>query len=473
MVHKRKNRRKRKKMIEQVELTAMAAEGKAMGRKDGKVIFVENAIPGDVVDVLTSKNKPDYAIGRVYKFHEKSPLRIEPFCKHFKMCGGCRWQYITYEQQLTYKQDIVEEAFRRVGKLEFEEILPIRGADETTHYRNKLEYTFSNSRWIFEEEIEAGVEIPHKNALGFHVPKLYHKIVDITECFHQPAPSNEIKNMVRDYALEHGLTFYDLLEHTGFLRTLTLRNSLAGEWMVIVCLAEENKEQREGLLDALLEKFPQITSLHYVINSKLNDTLYDQDIITYHGKGYIDEYLEELKFKISPKSFFQTNPKQALNLYGIIRDFANLTGDEVVYDLYTGTGSIAQFLARYCKKVVGIEEVADAIKDANYNAKENNLTNCHFITGDVKEHLNGDFVAIHGHPDLLVTDPPRAGLHPTVVANILNIYPKRIIYVSCNPVTQARDLGLMSSHYRIEKIQPVDMFPQTYHIENVVLLVKK
>lgn len=468
----RRRNRKRRKILEQVEMTAMAAEGRAMGHQDGKVIFVENAIPGDVVDVIVHKNKTDYAIGKIQTLHQASDLRKEPFCQHFGICGGCKWQHLVYEQQLIYKQQIVEESLRRIGKLEFDEIMPILGSEKTRFFRNKLEYTFSNSRWMFEEEINSGEEITNRNALGFHVPKLFHKIVEITDCHLQPSPSNEIKNVVRDFAYEHGLGFYDILQNTGFLRNLLIRNSIKGELMVIVSMGEEQETNRVALLDHLLEKFPQITSLHYVINQKKNDTLFDQDIITYHGKGYIDEYLEELKFKISPKSFFQTNPYQALRLYSVVRDFANLQGNEIVYDLYTGTGSIAQFVARYCQKVVGVEEVADAIKDAKYNAKENKLDNCVFLTGDVKEHLNEDFVKEHGQPDLLITDPPRAGLHKTVVENILKIAPQRVIYVSCNPATQARDLGLMAEQYRVLKVQPVDMFPHTYHIENVVLLEK-
>ncbi len=465
--------RRKNRIIESVEVVDIVTKGKGLARKDGKVIFIENAIPGDVVDVRIQKKKKDYSMGYVYKMIKPSPQRIKPFCEHFGNCGGCKWQYLSYEQQLKYKEKIVHEAFTRVGKLSFEEILPILGSEKSQYYRNKMEYTFSNSRWILPEEAEAGIEIVERNALGFHVPKLFSKIVDIHECFLQDDFANTIRNAVRTFALENDYSFYDILNHQGLLRNLLIRNSLIGEWMVIVSFGEKDESKTEQLMEYLDKTFPQITSLHYVVNLKKNDTLFDQNIICWKGKGYIDEYLEELKFKISPKSFFQTNPYQAVKLYDVVRRFANLQGDETVYDLYTGTGSIAQFLARYCKKVVGVEEVADAIKDARYNAKENKLDNCHFVVGDVKNEFNPQFVQKHGAVDLLITDPPRAGLHETVVQNILTIAPPRIVYVSCNPATQARDLKLMEEQYRIVNIQPVDMFPHTYHIENVVLLEKR
>jgi len=465
--------RRRRRIIESLEITDLVAEGKGLTRQEDKVIFVENAIPGDVVDVKIKKNKKSYAVGTVWQLVKPSPDRIEPFCKHFESCGGCKWQFLAYEKQLFFKEKIVKDNFERLGKLDTSTMLPIIGSVKTKNFRNKMEFTFSNNRWILPEEAENETEITEWNAVGFHVPKMFNKIVDITECHLQESPSNEIRNAVRDFALENKFTFYNLMKHGGLLRNLLIRSSVKGELMVILSCGEPQMENIEALLTHLDEKFPQIDSLHYVVNQKLNDTLYDQDIVTWKGKGYINEYLEELKFKISPKSFFQTNPYQALSLYNVVRTFADLKGDELVYDLYTGTGSIALFMARYCKKVIGVEEVADAIKDAKFNAEENNLSNSEFFVGDVKNEFNKTFVEKHGHPDLLITDPPRAGLHGDVVQNILEILPERIIYVSCNPATQTRDLALMMECYKIEKIQPVDMFPHTYHIENVVLLSKR
>jgi len=465
-------RRRNRRIIESLEITDLVAEGKGLTRKDDKVIFVENAVPGDIVDVKIRKNKSSYAVGFVYKMIKESPDRIAPFCEHFQSCGGCKWQFLSYEKQLEFKEKIVRDNFERIGKLKVDTMLPIMGSEKTKNFRNKLEFTFSNNRWILLEEAANGTEITQRNAVGFHVPKMFNKIVDVHECHLQASPSNEIRNAVRDFALENDYTFYDLMNHTGLLRNLLIRSSMKGELMVILSVAQPEMDNIEAMMKHLDEKFPQITSLHYVINQKLNDTLFDQDIICWKGNGFIDEYLEELKFKISPKSFFQTNPFQALNLYSVVRDFADLKGDEIVYDLYTGTGSIALFMARYCKKVIGVEEIADAIKDAKFNAAENNLNNSEFIVGDVKNEFNKSFVEKYGQPDLLITDPPRAGLHGDVVKNILEIMPARIIYVSCNPATQSRDLALMIEHYEIKKIQPVDMFPHTYHIENVVLLEK-
>ncbi len=465
--------RRRRKILESLEITDLVAEGKGLTRKDDKVIFVENAVPGDIVDVKIKKNKKSYAEGFVYNLVKESPDRIPPFCQHFESCGGCKWQFLSYEKQLQFKEKIVRDNFERIGKLNADSMLPILGSAKIKNFRNKLEFTFSNKRWITLEEAETGAEIIQPNAVGFHVPKMFNKIVDITECHLQESPSNEIRNAVREFAFENDLTFYDLMNHTGLLRNLIIRSSIKGELMVILSVAQPEHENIEAIMKHLDEKFSEITSLHYVINQKLNDTIFDQEIICWKGKGFIDEYLEELKFKISPKSFFQTNPYQALNLYSVVRDFADLKGNETVYDLYTGTGSIALFMARYCKKVVGVEEIADAIKDAKFNAQENNLNNSEFVVGDVKNEFNKSFVDKHGQPDLLITDPPRAGLHGDVVKNILEIMPPRIVYVSCNPATQARDLALMTEHYEIKKIQPVDMFPHTYHIENVVLLERK
>ncbi len=468
-------RRRQKKVIEGLEITEMVTEGKGMGRHEGMVVFVENAVPGDIADVQLQKKKKDYAIGNIQTLKTASELRTEAFCQHFGTCGGCKWQYLKYPDQLHFKDKIVKDTFTRIGKIQSEHFLPIIGADEEREqfYRNKMEFTFTNSRWLSQEEVDSGEEITHRNAVGFHVPKMFHKVVDVETCYLMAEPCDRIRNEIRKFALENDFTFYNIFEHKGLLRTLIIRNSIAGELMVVLSFGEEDEEKQEQILNHLEVKFPEITSLNFVVNLKKNDTLFDQNIICIKGRPYIEEYLEDLKFKISPKSFFQTNPYQALKLYKVIRDFANLEGNEIVYDLYTGTGSIAQFLARACKKVVGVEEVQDAIKDAKFNAKENKLDNCHFVVGDVKNEFNQAFVEAHGQADLLITDPPRAGLHADVVKNILNISPKRIIYVSCNPATQARDLALMMDQYSIEKVQPVDMFPHTYHIENVVLLNRK
>ena len=467
-------RRRRKKILPNIEITEMAPEGKGFARLDGKVIFVENAVPGDTVEVFVEKNRTDYAKGRISLIEKPSELRVDSFCSHFGTCGGCKWQFLEYEQQLKFKHQIVVDALQRTGKLyDLKEIKPILPSLESRYYRNKMEFSFTNSRWLTEEEVNSGEEIADRNALGFHVPKMFNRVVDVTECFLMDDFHNKIRNAVRDYAHEHEMSFYDFTEHNGLLRNLTIRSSTLGEWMVLVAFGEEHQEKREGLLNFLQEKFPKITSLHYVINEKRNDTIFDQDVITWNGRGHIYEQLEELKFKISPKSFFQTNPKQAERLYNVVREFAQLKGDEMVYDLYTGTGSIAQFLARYCQKVVGVEEVADAITDAIHNAELNKLDNCEFVVGDVKNEFTPDFVAKYGQPDLLITDPPRAGLHADVVQNILDIAPPKIIYVSCNPVTQARDLRLLSEKYDVTEVQPVDMFPHTWHVENVVLLEQK
>ncbi|MEZ4887888.1 MAG: 23S rRNA (uracil(1939)-C(5))-methyltransferase RlmD [Chitinophagales bacterium] len=464
---------RKRKIVKELEITKIAAEGKGMARRDGKVIFVENAVPGDIADVYITKNRKDFAIGKVSEMKEPSTDRIDPFCEYFGVCGGCKWQYLPYEKQAHYKQAIVEESFQRVGKLEFPPLPPILQAEKSQYYRNKMEFTFSNKRWLSLEEVNSDTPIENRNALGLHVPGLFDKVVDIEHCYLQGEPSNDIRNEFRKYAKENELTYYDLREHTGFLRNLIIRTSTLGELMVIVSVAEPKQEVIEAILDYILRQFPQITSLHYVVNQKKNDTLYDQDIITYHGRGYIFEAFEDLKYKISPKSFFQTNPYQGVRLYQVVRDFADLKGDELVYDLYTGTGSIALFLARQCKQVVGIEEVEAAIVDAKFNAELNEMDNTAFYAGDVKEMLGGDFVAANGVPDVLVTDPPRAGMHRDVIERILEMAPAKIVYVSCNPVTQARDLQWLSETYSIEKVQPVDMFPHTYHIENVVLLKKK
>ena len=468
----RRNRRNRQKLVTDISVIRMAAEGKAIAhKKDGKILFVDGAMPDDVVDVLITKNRKDYAVGKVVEIKQASDKRIEPFCKHFGSCGGCKWQFISYEQQLEYKQQMVEEALRRVGKLTFPPLMPILGAEPNVYYRNKMEFTFSNKRWLTLEEIKSEEHI-ERNAVGFHVPNKFDRIVDIEHCYLQDEPSNSIRNEVRKYALEHELSFYDIYEHHGLLRNLIIRTSTLGETMLIFCFGEDQPENVKALLAHTLEKFPDITSLNYVVNTKKNDTIFDLEIINVHGRPFIYEKLEDFKYKISPKSFFQTNPFQAERLYQVVRDFSELKGHETVYDLYAGTGSIGIFVAKNCKKVVGIEEVEAATIDAKFNAELNNLDNTTYLCGDVKNILQPDFLAQYGQADVLIVDPPRAGLHGDVVQQILTFKPQKIVYVSCNPVTQARDLQLLcETHYSIKKVQPVDMFPHTYHVENVVQLL--
>lgn len=463
--------KKKKNIIhENVTITALAAEGKALGKVDDMVVFVTNAIPGDVVDILVLKKRKSYCEGKILAYKEYSSARTEPFCAHFGTCGGCKWQILPYEGQLGFKQQQVADQFRRIGKLEYPEILPIAGCEKTEFYRNKLEFSFSNSRWITDAESVEGADITERNALGFHVPGRFDKIVDISMCHLQPNPSNQIRNAIKAHALEHGLDFYDIRNQSGFLRNVIVRTASTGEVMVVMAFYREDKAQRESLLDMLKATFPQICSLMYVINSKANDTITDQDIITYSGRDYIEEEMDGLRFKIGPKSFYQTNSAQAYELYKITRDFAALTGTEVVYDLYTGTGTIANFVARQAKKVVGIEYIPEAIEDAFVNSKANGIDNTDFYAGDMKDVLSDAFIAQHGHPDVMIIDPPRAGMHDDVIKTILRCLPERIVYVSCNPATQARDLSLMAEHYRILAVQPVDMFPHTHHVENVVKL---
>jgi len=464
-----RKKRRRKKIIPNITINGMATEGKGTGQHEGKMIFVENAVPGDVVDVWSQKNKTDYAIGVVEQIVKPSPLRIEPKCQHFTDCGGCKWQYLDYADQLKYKQQIVTDTFKRIGKINVQpHMQPIIGSEKEWYYRNKMEYTFSSNRWVSKALIESGAEINNWNALGLHVPKFFQKIVDIEHCYLQENTGNQIRNAVRVFAFEHELTFYNLIKHEGFLRTLMLRSTKVGDWMVVLAVAEEKPEILTQLLNHLQNLFPQIKSLNWVLNQKKNDTLYGLTVNCFAGEPFITETLGDLRFKISPQSFFQTNPWQAQRLYDVVKQRANLQGTELVYDLYTGTGSIAQYVASDCSSVVGIEEVEAAIIDAKANAKINNINNCTFLVGDVKNHLNTDFTAEHGQPDLLVVDPPRAGLHKDVVSNILEIAPERVIYVSCNPATQARDVQLLTEKYDLVFCQPVDMFPHTYHIENVV-----
>ena len=462
---------KKRIVLENIIVTDYAAEGKALAKIDGKVIFISGAVPGDVVDIFLTKNKKDWAEARVIEIKQPSTERQLPFCKHFGLCGGCKWQMLPYAKQLQYKQQEVEQNLKRIGKVDLPELMPIVGADDDKHYRNKLEFTFSNKRYLLPEEMATEETTLQSNALGFHVPRLFDKIIDIQECFLMDDVNNSIRNTVRDFALLHNFTFYDVRQHTGWLRNIVIRYCTTGELMVNIIFNTEDEENRKLLLDDLLLKVPSISTLLYTINPKFNDTIYDLTPVTYFGKGYAIEKLENFSFKISPKSFFQTNTKQAEKLYQITRDFAGLTGNEVVYDLYCGTGSIGIFLSQGAKKIIGVEAIEDAIEDAKENAALNAINHTHFFAGDVIKICNDEFFATHGKPDVVITDPPRAGMHEKLVNKLLEIESPKIVYVSCNTATQARDIGLLNEKYSVQKIQPVDMFPHTHHIECVVLLV--
>ncbi|MBS7321832.1 MAG: 23S rRNA (uracil(1939)-C(5))-methyltransferase RlmD [Myroides sp.] len=468
-------RKKTEKIVfENVEVLDAGAKGVSVAKAaDGKVIFIPNVVPGDVVDVQTFKKRKAYYEGKAVYFHKLSDKRVEPVCTHFGACGGCKWQNMDYQFQLGYKHQEVENNLKRIGKIDLPEFEPILGSKEQFFYRNKMEFSFSNARWLTDDEIKSGEELGKENALGFHIPKMWDKILDIKKCYLQQDPSNAIRNEIRDFANANGLEFFNPRETTGFLRTLMIRTASTGEIMVLIQFFKEDKQKRELLLEFLKNRFPEITSLQYVINSKLNDTIYDQNVICYHGRDYILEEMEGLKFSINAKSFYQTNSDQAYELYSITRNFAGLTGNEVVYDLYTGTGTIAQFVSKNAKKVIGVEAVPEAIADAKVNAERNNITNCEFFVGDMKNVFNDAFIEEHGQPDVIITDPPRDGMHKDVVAQILKIAPERVVYVSCNSATQARDLALMDEMYKVVRVRPVDMFPQTHHVENVVLLEKK
>jgi 23S rRNA (uracil1939-C5)-methyltransferase len=455
-----------------VEIIDAGAEGKAVARVEGVVVFTTNVIPGDVVDIRVTKKREKYMEGKVVRIKTPSPDRVEAFCEHFDLCGGCKWQYLPYEKQLFYKQKQVVDQLTRIGKVIIPKLHPITGSEKSTFYRNKLEYTFSNRRWLSEEEIHSGLEIADQNVLGFHIPGMFDKVMDIRKCWLQPEPSNEIRNAVRSYALEHHLPFFDLRNKSGLLRTITIRSNEKGEVMVIVVFYMDNKSAREGLLNFIADSFPQIISLLYVINEKGNDTITDQEVILFKGQDHLVEEMEGLKFIVGAKSFYQTNSTQASVLYKITREVARLTRDEIVYDLYTGTGTIANFVAKRVKKVIGIEYVPEAIADAKINSFNNGITNALYFAGDMKEILTEDFLAENGHPDVIITDPPRAGMDEKVIQMILAASPDRIVYVSCNPATQARDLLLLHHQYAVAEVHPVDMFPHTHHVENVVLLVK-
>lgn len=462
--------RRNKPFYEGVEIVDVGAEGKAVAKVNDVVVFTTHVVPGDIVDIQVTKKRKRYQEGRVTNIQKYSEDRVDPICAHYGVCGGCKWQNLPYDKQLFYKQKQVVDQLTRLGGVELPEIMTIVPSANTEFYRNKLEFTFSNKKWLTYEQLESDEVFTNLNGVGFHIPGLFDKIVDIEKCWLQADPSNGIRDAVREYAFENGLTFFDIRNHEGFLRNLIVRTSSTGELMIILSVYHENVEWREGLLTHLSEKFPEITSLMYVINGKANDTIGDQDIIAFKGADHIYEEMEGIRFKIGPKSFYQTNSEQAYELYKITRDFAQLTGDETVYDLYTGTGTIANFVAKNCAKVVGVEYVPEAIEDAKVNSENNGIDNTIFFAGDMKDILNADFISEHGQPDVIITDPPRAGMHDSVVNTILKAGAKRIVYVSCNPATQARDLSLMDEKYRVVKIQPVDMFPHTHHVENVVLL---
>ena len=470
--------RKKKELplLEKVTITDVAAEGKAVAKVNELVIFVPYVVPGDVVDLQVKRKKNHYAEAVAVKFHEKSPLRTEPFCSHFGVCGGCKWQCLSYEEQLKYKQKQVFDNLTRIGKVELPEFRPILGSEKTRFYRNKLEFTFSNKRWLTEEEVKQDVKYDQMNAVGFHIPGAFDKVLAIDKCWLQDDISNQIRNAVRDYAYAYNFPFFDLRTQEGLLRNIMIRTSSTGELMVVLqCKVtdDEGRRKMEEILQFMADSFPQITSLMYVINNKCNDTIGDLDMEVFKGNDHIFEEMEGLRFKVGPKSFYQTNSEQAYNLYKVAREFAGLTGNELVYDLYTGTGTIANFVARQARKVVGIEYVPEAIEDAKVNSALNGIDNTLFYAGDMKDILTNDFIAEHGRPDVIITDPPRAGMHNDVINVILAAEPKRIVYVSCNPATQARDLQLLDGKYKVTAVQPVDMFPHTHHVENVVLLEKR
>lgn len=460
-------------LIENIEITDVAAEGKAIAKLDNKVIFITQVVPGDIVDIQVTKKRKSFMEAVPVKFHKYSDIRVEAFCKHFGVCGGCKWQNLPYTEQLKYKHQQVIDNLERIAKVELPEIESILPSEKTQFYRNKLEFTFSNKRWLTKNEINTEEKLDRNNALGFHVPKIWDKIVDIEKCYLQEDPSNAIRNEIRDYADENNLSYFDLRKQEGFLRNLIIRTSTTNELMVIVVFFYEDKKLIDHLLNHVASKFPEITSLMYIVNSKANDSITDQEVILHKGNDHIFEQMEDLKFKIGPKSFYQTNSEQAYNLYCKAREFAGLTGNEIVYDLYTGTGTIANFVAKKAKKVVGIEYVPEAIEDAKVNSKINQIENTLFFAGDMRKILVPEFIAEHGKPDVIITDPPRAGMHPDVVQTILQANPKKIVYVSCNPATQARDISLLDQNYKVYKVQPVDMFPHTFHVENIVLLDRR
>lgn len=460
-------------LIEKVEIIDVAAEGKSIAKIDNKVVFITQVVPGDIVDIQVTKKRSSFMEAVPVKFHKYSDLRVDAFCEHFGICGGCKWQNLPYEEQLKYKHQQVIDNLERIAKVELPEIDNILPSEKTTFYRNKLEFTFSNRRWLTKDEINTESELNKENALGFHVPKIWDKIVNINKCYLQDDPSNSIRLEFKKFADDNNLTYFDLRKQEGFLRNLIIRTSTTKELMVIAVFFYKDQKLIEALLSHIADKFPEITSLMYIVNSKSNDSITDQEVILFKGNDHIFEQMEGLKFKIGPKSFYQTNSGQAYNLYSKARELANLSGNEIVYDLYTGTGTIANFVAKNAKKVIGLEYVPEAIEDAKVNSEINNITNTEFHAGDMKNILTKEFINDHGQPDVIITDPPRAGMHPDVVNTILKANPRKIVYVSCNPATQARDINLLDVNYKVTKAQPVDMFPHTYHVENIVLMEKK
>lgn len=465
-------KKKEKTILHNVLIEEVAAEGNAIARVDGKVLFVPQAVPGDVADICVTKSKKNYMEGYVADIIHPSPYRQKPFCIHYGICGGCKWQPLPYRMQLEAKEKQVYDQLVRIGKLDVPEIEPIIGSERQRYYRNKLEFTFSKRRWLLEGENPDEVTGNDRLGLGFHVGRFFDKVLDIKECHLQPDPSNDIRLFIKRHALENGIEFFDLREHTGVLRNLTIRTASSGETMIILSVTRFDEKIAE-LLNAVADNFPQISSVYYFINTKANDSTSDLTAVLYRGKDTIYEEMEGLRFRIGPKSFFQTNSLQAYNLYKVAREFAGLTGKETVYDLYTGTGTIAQFVSSRASKVIGIEYVREAVEDAAANCRDNGISNCEFFAGDMKDILTGEFLQEHGRPDVIILDPPRAGIHPDVAKTILEAAPERIVYVSCNPASQARDIALLSERYSIGRVRPVDMFPQTHHVENVVLLNRK
>jgi 23S rRNA (uracil1939-C5)-methyltransferase len=465
------SRKKKNQIFENIEVIDAGAQGKTIGKApDGRVIFLTNTVPGDIVDVQTGRKRKAYFEGKAIHFHQLSDKRTEPVCSHFENCGGCKWQHMKYDAQLFYKEKEVTQNLKRIGHLDLPEVTPILGCSKTYFYRNKMEFSFSSNRWLTYEEINSKEEVDSKNALGFHISGMWDKILDIDTCHLQEDPSNEIRNSIKKFAVDNDIEFFNPREQDGLLRTMMLRIVSTSEIMLVIQYFKEDKVKRELLLNFITQTFPQITSLQYVINGKANDTIYDQEVVLFSGRDHIFEEMEGLRFKINAKSFYQTNSEQAYELYKITRDFANLSGNELVYDLYTGTGTIAQFVSKNAAKVIGVESVPEAIEDAKKNAILNKIENCEFYVGDMKDVFTSDFIDLHGKPDVIITDPPRDGMHKKVVEQILSIAPQRVVYVSCNSATQARDLSMMKEHYKIVKTQAVDMFPQTHHVENVVLL---
>lgn len=460
--------------IENLTIIDAASEGKSIAKQEGLTIFVEGGVPGDVVDVMVFKKKKSYAEARITRLITPSPYRITPRCSHFGLCGGCKWQMLDYPQQLYYKQKQVTDNFQHLGHFDYPDPQPILGSEKQYFYRNKLEFTFSHQRWLSEEDmvIQKEGKPLETRGLGFHIPGKFDKVLDIEQCYLQADPSNDIRLAIRQFAKEHDLSFYNIRTHEGLLRNVIFRSSSTGEWMVILVVTAFDAAT-QSLLDFLGDTFPQITSLQYVVNQKVNDSITDLEVHLYKGVSYMMEEMGDLRFKVSPTSFYQTNSEQAFRLYSVTKEFAQITPEDTVYDLYTGTGTIANFVARDAKRVIGIEYVEAAIEDAKINAALNNITNTHFFAGDMVKVLTPDFIRTHGSADIVITDPPRSGMHPAVVEQIIQMRPKRIVYVSCNPATQARDLTALCAHYQILKIQPVDMFPQTHHVENVVLLEMK